>query len=74
MRNIPKIIEIEANKRGCNSINYCGEIDGAQVFGIGVVDRRGDMLPTGLPRFLKLKDTKVEFVDGEAGLELCSRL
>ena len=74
MDKIPDIIKVEAKKHGCNSINYCGVIDGAQVYGIGAVDKCGNSLPTGLPRFLILKNAKVEFVSGEAGLDLCSRL
>ncbi len=71
---IPEIIKVEAQKHGCNSIEFCGVLDGSEVFGVGVVDKDGNALPTGLPKFLLLKGTKVEFIFGEAALDLCSRL
>lgn len=71
---IPKIVWEVATNEGCNSVQYLGEHNGSQVFGMGIVGKNGLPEPTGLPELILLKDGKTEIVGGEEGLELLSRL
>lgn len=71
---IPQIIKEAAYEHGCNQVSYCGELDGAKVFGIGCVGFDGLPVPTGLPEFLLLKDGAITLVSGNEGLELACRL
>lgn len=72
--NIPNIIREVANSHGFNSVGYEGEIDGAKVFGVGLVDENGTPEPLGMPTFLLLKDEEVTMVSGKEGFDLLFRL
>lgn len=72
--NIPNIIREFANSNGFNSVGYEGEIDGAKVFSVGVVDENGTPEPLGMPTFLLLKDEEVTMVSGKEGFDLLFRL
>lgn len=71
---VPKNVRKIAEEHAFNSVNYVGDIDGFQVFGCSNIDEDGFAVPQGLPTLILLKDGKTEFVDGEEGLEIASRL
>lgn len=67
---IPKIIQIAAEKRGWNSINYIGKRWGKDAFTMGYIDEFGEVAPTGLPTIYLTDGKTIEVVGGIDGLKL----
>lgn len=70
MKKIPKIVLDEAERHGFNAVSFLGEYNGAKVYSVGIVDKDGFPLPTGLPTSILLKNGKMEIVAGNEGLKL----
>lgn len=70
MEKIPKIVLDEAKKHGFNVVAFLGEYKGAEVYSVGIVDKDGFPLPTGLPTSILLRNGKTEIVAGNDGLKL----
>ena len=71
---VPQIVKEVARTYGFNNAKYCGELDGAKVYGVETVDSNGLPVPTGLPTFLLLKDGDITIVSGNEGLDLDCKL
>ena len=74
MKNIPDIVNKTAQNKGFNSVGYEGEIDGAKVYSVGIIDEEGTPVPLGMPTYLLLKDDEVNLVSGKDGFDLMFRL
>jgi len=70
---IPAYVKNEAARNGFNSIDYAGRLDGSDYYAVGIVDKNGFPLPTGMPTFIKAADGKLSIISGLDGLDLCSR-
>lgn len=68
---IPDNIKEEAAQNGFNSIDYAGRLDGSDYYAVGIVDKNGFPLPTGLPTFIKDSDGTLSIISGLDGLDLC---
>lgn len=74
MKNIPDIVKIAAQNKGFNSVEYEGEVDGAKVYSVGIIDKDGTPVPLGMPSYLLLKDDEVSMTSGKDGFNLMFRL
>lgn len=72
--NVPQIVYIEAQNQGFSNVSYAGELDGADVYSVGNLDKEGNPIPDGLPSYVLFKDGKTKFVSGPDGLKLLFRL
>lgn len=70
---IPKIVWQIANDNGYNSVEFVGEIDGAEVYGMGIVGEDNIPEPIGLPELVLLRNGETEIVFGEDALKLLAR-
>ena len=73
-KNIPEAVLAEARRQGFNWVSHSGTVDGSEVYGVGVVDAKGEFPPIGLPTFIVVKDGRMSMVSGDEGLELACRL
>ena len=73
-KRIPKEVKAIADQECCNQIEYIGQLDGKDVFGICQVDDTGLPLPTGLPNIVLWDGKKGEVVTGKQSMSLLSRL
>ena len=74
MKDIPRKVKLFSNKNGYNSIKFLGSIDNAFVYGLGVIDKDGTPIPTGLPNLILLQENEIKIVSGEESLKLLSLL
>lgn len=70
----PKKVQELAAASGFNRAQYAGTLDGVNYFSLGIVDKNGDPLPSGLPAFVMEAGGRYSLVDGPAGLDVCNRL
>ena len=71
---VPEFVYIEAQNQGFSNVSYAGELDGADVYSVGNLDKEGNPIPDGLPSYVLFKDGKTKFVSGPDGLKLLFRL
>lgn len=71
---IPKIVWQIANDNGYNSVEFVGEIDGAEVYGMGIVGEDNIPEPIGLPELVLLRNGDIEIVGGEESMRLLKKL
>ena len=71
---IPNYITEIAAKNGFNSIEFAGRLDGSDYYSVGVVDKNGLPVPTGLPTFIQDKGRILSIISGMDGLDLCTKL
>lgn len=72
--NTPQIVYIEAQNQGFSNVSYVGELDGADVYSVGNLDKEGNPIPDGFPSYVLFKDGKTKFISGPDGLKLLFRL
>ena len=72
--NVPQIVYIEAQNQGFSNVSYAGELDGADVYSVGNLDKEGNPIPDGLPSYVLFKDGKTKFVSGPGVRKLLFRL
>lgn len=73
MKNIPDIVKQVANDNGYNSVEFIGEIEGAQVYGMGIVGKDNIPEPIGLPELVLLRNGEIQIVSDEEALKLLAR-
>ena len=73
-KDIPEAVQAEARRQGFNWVSHSGTVDGSEVYGVGIVDAKGEFTPIGLPTFIVVKDGRMSMVSGYEGLELACRL
>lgn len=71
---IPKIVWQIANDNGYNSVEFVGETDGAEVYGMGIVGEDNIPEPIGLPELVLLRNGDIEIVGGEESMRLLKKL
>lgn len=52
MKQVPNFLKKIAANNGYNSIEFIGILEDKEVYGMGVVDKDGFPVPTGLPNLL----------------------
>ena len=73
MKNIPDIVKKVASDNGYNSVEFIGEIEGAQVYGMGIIGKNNIPEPIGLPELVLLRNGETQIASGEEALKLLAR-
>lgn len=68
--DIPEIILEYAEKHGCNSVEYIGKYDNADVYSVGVKTDDEFPCPTGLPCCILFEQGVAKLVSGTDSLKI----